>query len=165
MAWDDQAATFYHGTDSLSATSIRLYGIDTSNFRRKSDFGAGFYVTTVVHQAEQWANRRCRKRAGTTAEVLKYELERSSIETLRHLAFVVDDNDYYDFIAYCRSGAANHGPNRPSQYEVVLGPVSLWPQKLVLASCDQLLFSNPNGLKGFDKPVRSLSPAGGQRFF
>lgn len=166
MAWSNGPLVVYHGTDHASAQSIRSSGIDPSRFRAKTDFGAGFYVTTTQHQAQQWANQRCRRMSSAQAEVLIYKVGRGTMETLRHLSFVIDDVSYYDFVAYCRSGATNHGPlPRRRPYQIIYGPVSLWPQKLVIQGCDQISFTDPRGATEFQSPWRSLIPKSGQRFF
>ncbi len=167
MSWVNGPLTVFHGTDNLSANAIRLNGINPTRFRAATDFGVGFYVTTAQHQAEQWANQRCRRMGGTrlNAEVLAYELPRNDLGLLDHLCFVLDGPDYYDLIAYCRAGRANHGPRRPMPYKVVYGPVSLWPQRLVIANCDQILFSDPANVVGLAHPSASLRPPGSARFF
>ena len=164
MTWANGPITVYHGTDNMSAASIRG-GINPVYFRPRTDFGAGFYVTTVLHQAQQWANQRARRIGNAQAEVLEYHLDRSAVETQRHLAFNLDGTDYWDFVTFCRTGAANHGPARSWPYDVVYGPVSLWPQQLVLANCDQLLLSDPNALGAGFRFRRAITPAAPTLYF
>lgn len=164
MSWWNGPRVVYHGTDNLSATAIRHSGIDSASFRPRKDFGAGFYVTSVFHQAKQWANQRVRRTAAArNAEVLEYALDWDDVASLNHLVFVVDGQDYYDFVAFCRAGNVSHG--RRQAYDVVYGPVSLWPQKLAIANCDQLLFSDPKGIPGFAFPSQSRSPPHQSKFF
>ena len=59
----------------------------------------------------------------------------------------------------------HHGASRVKSYAVVYGPVSLWPQRLVIADCDQILFSDPANVVGLAYPTASLTPPGGARFF
>jgi hypothetical protein len=167
MPWMNGPVVVYHGTDNLSATRIRSSGILPAYFKSATDFGAGFYVTTVLHQAKQWANQKCRRTSGTqNAEVLEYQLPRNTIETLRHLSFITDSGDYYDFVAYCRGAAPNHGPvPRAAAYDVVYGLVSLWPQLLVLANCDQILFSDPSKVTEFATPSQSIRPPNLNKYF
>jgi hypothetical protein len=173
MAWQNGELVVYHGTDNLSANTIRMSGINPAIPNTRTDFGKGFYVTTSLHQAQQWANQRCRSKHGRNPEVLQYHLLRDAIEILTHLTFVVDTADYYDFTDYCRSGSPNHGPApRAIPYDVVYGPVRLWPQRLVLANCDQVLFSDPSKIKDpsglgrdFSRPSRSIRPPATNRFF
>jgi hypothetical protein len=125
--------------DNLSGNAIRRSGLDPNKFNPRTDFGRGFYVTTSLHQARQWANQRCRPATHLNPEVLEYHLLRDEIESLSHLTFVMDTTDYHEFVEYCRPGQANHGPPpRSIPYDVVYGPVRLWPQRIVLANCDQI---------------------------
>ena len=62
-----------------------------------TDFGQGFYTTTNIHQAQQWANRRYqirRRHGATSAAVIKFEIDWDAMAGLEHLAFVRDDSDY-----------------------------------------------------------------------
>ncbi len=156
--------TVYHGTDNISAASIRS-GINRGAFRPRSDFGAGFYLTTVPHQARQWANQRARRTRVASAELLEFEMSRNAIESLRHMAFTTDSTDYYDFITYCRAGLPLHGPRRAQTYDIVYGPVSLWPQTLVLANCDQIMLTDPTALGLGFRYNGTITPAPQGRFF
>jgi hypothetical protein len=166
MPWVNGPIVVYHGTDNLAANSIRSAGLLTNYFNPNTDFGVGFYVTTVLHQAEQWANQKCRRTSGAlNAEVLEYQIPRHVVETLRHLTFVTATADYYDLVAFCRGGGSNRGPGS-TPYDVVYGPVSLWPQTLALANCDQILLSNPPSLGlDFRYPVQSRVPLNLHKFF
>lgn len=172
MPWSNGPMTVYHGTDDLSANRIRLGGLDPNPTNDKRDFGKGFYVTTSLHQAQQWANQHSRRKK-RYPEVLEYRLHRDAIEGLSHLTFTMATADFYDFVDYCRQGHANHGPHpRAAAYEVVYGPVRLGQQRIVLANSDQILFSNPLNIRDpdgqgrdFALPVRSHRPAAPNRFF
>jgi hypothetical protein len=164
--------TVFHGTDHLSGNAIRLNGLDRKRFNARTDFGWGFYVTTSLHQAQQWANQKCRLKSSLNPEVLEYHLLRDEIEKLVHLAFITETDDYHEFVEYCRPGGSNHGPHRSAPYEVVYGPVRLWPQRIVLANCDQILFSHPDGIRDpaglgrdFSRPAQTHRPPATNRFF
>ncbi len=125
MPWINGDIVVYHGTDNLSGSAIRLSGLDPNRFNPKTDFGKGFYVTTSLHQAQQWANQRCRSTTHLNPEVLEYHLLRDVIENLSRLTFVIDTTDYHEFVEYCRPGQTNHGPlPRATPYDVVYGPKS-----------------------------------------
>ena len=81
MPWTNGTITVYHGTDNLSANAIRQSELDPNRFNSQTDFGAGFYVTTSLHQAQQWANQRCRPTTHLNPEVLEYHLLRDVIES------------------------------------------------------------------------------------
>lgn len=173
MPWTNGTITVYHGTDKLSANAIRQRGLDPSRFNPQTDFGMGFYVTTSQHQAQQWANQRCRPTGRLNPEVLEYHLLRDVIESLSHLAFIMDTTDCHEFVEYCHPGQANHGPPpRTTPYDVVYGPVGLWPQRIVLANCDQILFTDPTRLRDpqglgrdFSLPFKTIRPSAPNRFF
>jgi Protein of unknown function (DUF3990) len=175
MTWANNPIVVYHGTDNLSATAITISGLDASRFNAATDFGAGFYVTPVLHQAEQWANQKVRRTPGVlNAEVLEYTLSRPIIEALSHITFITDTEDFHDLVDYCRNGNPNHGPSpRGAPYGVLYGPVSLWPQKLVIADCEQILFSDPLTLRDpdpatamdFSAPSRRIRPRNNAKFF
>lgn len=160
-------------TDNLSGNAIRQSGINPTYFNPRTDFGSGFYVTTSLHQAQQWANQRCRATKHLNSEVLEYHLVRDVIETLSHLIFVMDTTDYHEFVEYCRPGQTDHGPPpRSAPYDVVYGPVRLWPQRIVLANCDQVLFTDPAKLgdpqrqgRDFSLPYQTHRPTAPNRFF
>jgi hypothetical protein len=176
MAWANNPIVVYHGTDNLSAASIRISGLDPSCFKADTDFGAGFYVTPVLYQAEQWANQKIRKTTVPgilNAEVLEFALSRPMIESLSHITFITDTNDFHDLVDYCRNQNTNHGPlPRSTPYAVVYGPVSLWPQRLAIADCEQILFSDPLSLRDpngtgldFQNPSQRITPPNGAKFF
>jgi Protein of unknown function (DUF3990) len=166
MPWSNGPLVVYHGTDSLSANNIRLNGIQPRYFVAKTDFGAGFYVTTSLHQAKNWANEKVRTQGSGaySAEVLEYNLQRSSITNLEHLTFVTDTQDYYDLVDYCWNAQINHGATRSKPYDVIYGPVSLHPQVLVIANCDQIYFCDPASISGFQSPANVIRSAP-NRFF
>lgn len=47
--------TVFHGTNLFSAKLIKHYGVLLHAQRELTDFGRGFYVTTNLHQAKEWA--------------------------------------------------------------------------------------------------------------
>ncbi len=138
MAWTNPPLTLYHGTDDLAASSI-LTKISLAKGRGDPDFGQGFYTTTYLHQAQQWANQRVRQGIGTRAAVLTLSVDRTRLSHIAHLAFIADSADFYDLVAYSRLGGRKlHGCD--PCYDVVYGPVSMWPQTLVIKDCDQISF-------------------------
>jgi hypothetical protein len=174
MAWANNPIIVYHGTDNLSADSISISGLNPSLFKADTDFGAGFYVTPVLHQAQQWANEKVRKTPGVqNAEVLGYALSRSMIESLSHLTFITDTDDFHELVDYCRKKNPNHGPApRRVPYAIVYGPVSLHPQRLAIADCEQILFSDPLSLRDpngtgldFQNPSQRITPPSRAKFF
>ena len=121
MVWSNAPARVYHGTSLTHADSIRARatqlgtnGIDLALGRGDADFGQGFYVTTVVHQAQQWANvkvtmgrsptRLFAITAADTAAVLAFDLDRDIAGRREYLTFVVEDLEFHQFVLFHRLG-------------------------------------------------------------
>lgn len=150
----------YHGTDSNSVRASAIasgqplvFAVSLPLCRPYTDFGQGFYVTTYLHQAEQWANKRARTINGaprapsppTVATVLHFSLNRDELAGLESLTFVSEASNFWDLVTDCRGRFPPHqrvlgGTVKQAQYDLVYGPVSLWPQKLVIKDCDQISF-------------------------
>ena len=156
----------YHGTENVSALGLMqpsppmLHSIDLSRCRRLTDFGRGFYLTTVLKQAENWAdmqfrNRRKKTHPSTEAVVLRFDVDRNQLAFLFSLSFVTDqsNSDFWDFVAYCRSGMSPHLLRGNRDYDVVFGPVSLWSQRLVIKDSDQISFHTQAALKILPTPA------------
>jgi hypothetical protein len=152
MPWNNSGLTVYHGTDDGSAQNIRNNGIDLSYCRSLADFGRGFYTTTNYHQAQNWARLGYLRRRSSTPNiqpvVLSFKVDRNKLGGLNTLFFVTEGlipptTDYWDLVHHCRQGLHNMHRYRGNQgyyYDVVCGPVSLWPQTLVVKDCDQISF-------------------------
>lgn len=177
--WRNLPLTVFHGTDnasaSLPAASVRsrppnaAFAVNLRRCRPFTDFGQGFYTTTRLHQARQWANSRVMRARGSTglhAVVLQFDLDRDWLASLEHLAFVRPTRDYWNLVTDCRHGFPPHQRVTPRAlaYDVVYGPVSLWPQSLVIADCDQISFHSQRAVLGLTVFPRvrdeALSPSG-----
>ena len=155
MAWTNGPLVLYHGCDDGSARSIANSGINLSLCAKLTDFGQGFYTTTNLVQAKNWANERCRRlslASGTmpTAAVVQFDVDRDQLARLEFLAFITENsnNDFWDLIFRCRQTLppGQHNRSINTEYDVVCGPVTLWPQTLVIKDCDQISFHTPSGL-------------------
>lgn len=159
MPWTNPPTRVYHGCDDQSADSITTTGIDLAYCRDRTDFGRGFYTTTILHQARNWANERCRLKRkatpGIAATVLVFEPKRSTLAALHHMCFVTDheNSDYWTFVAHCRNKRGFHDPHGHVNYDVVYGPVTLWRQRLVIKDCDQVSFHTMNALQALGPVV------------
>ena len=159
-AWSNPPLIVYHGTDSLSVPVLRAaigsgvpFRVDLAVCRPGTDFGRGFYTTTNRHQAEQWANSRvlrAKPSPGLYGIVLAFDIDRDWLASLDTLAFARPMQGFWDLVDDCRHGFPPHGrsPPHPSSYDVVYGPVTLWPQRLSIADCDQISFHTPRSLSG-----------------
>lgn len=160
--WTNPRLTVYHGTDNRSAGLTGPARVNASvgflpNLafcRPFTDFGQGFYTTTNLHQARQWANTRVLSRASAYAVVLRFDLDRDWLATLDALAFTRPTADFWALVTDCRQGFPPHQrpPPSPLPYDVVYGPVTLWPQILVIADCDQVSFHTQNAVAGLGQP-------------
>jgi hypothetical protein len=142
----------YHGTDDAlpGARGVAVgspltgFQVNLNPCRPYTDFGQGFYVKTSEHQARQWANQRWLRSPsrGMNALVLRFELDREWLASLEHVVFLRATSDFWDLVADCRHGFAPHQrlPPNNSPFDAVYGPVTLWPQKLVVQDCDQISF-------------------------
>ena len=63
ISWTNQPLRVYHGTVDIHAGSV-LSRVDPSQGRPTTDFGQGFYTTTVLRQAEAWAWQLTQRAAG-----------------------------------------------------------------------------------------------------
>jgi Protein of unknown function (DUF3990) len=121
------------------------HGIDYAIGAKRPDFGPGFYATTWIHQAKNWANLRVRKlsrrQPGAIAIVLRCAIKRNDLAQLEDLVFTTEKGAYFSFVGYCRGGSP-HAPShiRKRPYDVVYGPVSLFGQSHTISNGDQISF-------------------------
>jgi hypothetical protein len=156
MAWNNGPLVLYHGCDDASASNINGNGINLTLCQPLTDFGRGFYTTTSLVQAKNWANARCRAllaKSGIrrTATVIRFDVDRNQLAALDFLGFVTENSnpDFWDLIRACRrnSPPAQHLRARNAYYDVVFGPVTLWPQTLVIKDCDQISFHTAQAIQ------------------
>lgn len=156
--WTNQPLTLYHGTVDVHAASI-LSGVNVSLGRSGTDFGRGFYTTTVQRQADTWAGQLAqtmtRRLPSAKPAVLAFEVKRDDLAALDSLWFVrgqFDAEDFWSLIFYCRGGGLAHNRSSssiptavPAWYDVVIGPVAAaWRQRLTIYDADQISFHTSN---------------------
>lgn len=174
--WKNQPLITYHGSDSGSLPpgswtvgSPVPFPVSLARCRPLVDFGQGFYTTTNQHQAEQWANTRVLRmppHPGIRAVVLAFTIDRDALAALDTLAFVRPTTDFWDFVTDCRHGFPPHARSHPSppSYDVVYGPVTIWPQSLLLADCDQISFHTPPAVAALSPSPMLQAQAAGSLF-
>ena len=167
MPWTNAPMALYHGANTHSLPSnptnptgaITLYnnygGLTptVAGGRPDTDFGRGFYTTTYLHQAKQWANAGVELLVARSlptkskAVVLRYDIDRDVLAGLDVLAFARDTSDFYELVNHCRTVAASgggavppHGRTSGRPYDIVYGPVSLGRQQLCIKDADQISF-------------------------
>lgn len=149
ILWANQPLSLFHGTLLSHANSIVANGISVTHGRRKTDFGPGFYATVDLGQAQGWAWQLAQGRGGGVAAVVSAEIDRNALAALSSLSFVrghPDAEDFWSFVAHCRSGAADHGRNTTAGAicDVVYGPVAaIWRQRRSLGDAEQISFHTP----------------------
>jgi Protein of unknown function (DUF3990) len=155
LAWQNDDLILFHGCTNVSLypqnpSGIRVgslpHGIDYRAGAKRPDFGPGFYATTWLHQAKNWANLRVRKESrkhhNVVAIVLRLAMKRNDLADLEDVVFLTDRGDYFPFVGYCRRGGTPHAPvaNRQRPYDIIYGPVSTVGQSHTLKDCDQVSF-------------------------
>ena len=165
MPWRNGPLILYHGTTNDAAAAIKqpsragTHSIDFNLCKPLRDFGRGFYLTTVLKQAESWANHKFRQRAKSkqvvSSTVLRFEVDRDQLAPLLSLCFVTDSagSDYWDFVQHCRKGTTTHLLQDNRNYDVVFGPVSLGRQRFIIKDADQVSFHTEAALKILPSPI------------
>jgi hypothetical protein len=143
--WSNQDLVVYHGTVDTFAAAIVAGPIRVGLGKPNTDFGPGFYTTTLKRQAQTWAAQISATRFGTSPAVIEITINRLSLAALEAVAFVrgdFDAEDYWSLIHHCRKGALDHSRPLPKQYyDVVYGPVAaFWNQRMIVADADQISF-------------------------
>jgi len=116
IIWVDseRMITLYHGSNG----EVRNPRILTPN--RTLDFGSGFYTTTNLLQATDFARRVTQNRGNGTATVSVYETDENlAFDLCNTLRFAGVDDAWLDFVADHRTGLYC-GP----EYDLVFGPVA-----------------------------------------
>lgn len=105
----------YHGSIvEVRKPSLR-YG------RRRTDFGKGFYTTTLAEQAEHWAKIKRDRAKAFRAVVSVYEIDDRILAdtSLNIREFHGVDESWLEFVAGCRKRDAEK-----HDYDLVFGPVA-----------------------------------------
>jgi len=146
IGWDNSPIVLFHGTLLSSVASI-VSNVDITRGEADTDFGRGFYTSTLLSQAIDWAERKA-----ITAPILeepavvRLKVNRLALSRLTHLGFVRgarDAEDFWRFVFHCRQERP-HILQSESYYDVVYGPVAeVWddpPHRSVFPHFDQISF-------------------------
>ena len=105
----------YHG--SLEA----IVNPDLSFSRENTDFGKGFYTTTIKSQAESWTNRFKRRFGYGTLSI--YELDEAALrKNASILEFETYSIKWLEYIAKCRLDESAETP--ALNYDLVIGGIA-----------------------------------------
>lgn len=136
----------YHGSYTVVKTPLIKAG------RKNLDFGAGFYMTRLIGQAEKWAKAVASRYPGNKGGVVtEYEIDDAAFtaQNICYKVFAEYDGEWLDFVVACR-----HGKDITS-YDIVEGgmaddqvidTVEDYENGRITAeqALDQLRFTQPN---------------------
>src|SRR5437764_15305836 len=88
--WTNQDILLYHGTLHAHVASL-LRGVNVVAGRARSDFGRGFYTTTFLAQARNWALQMSIRLAGSQPAVIRFRVNRDTLAKLQTLWFIRGD--------------------------------------------------------------------------
>ena len=171
-SWSNGNLTVYHGTNTQGLAahgpfkvggSLAGFVADLKYCSPATDFGRGFYTTTWLHQAREWANARLRRLKPSKSLrsspvqprglVLQFDLDRDWLASQETLVFVRELPDFWDFVTHCRAGFAVHARAHTNvAYDVVYGLVTIWPKRLLIHDCDQISFHTPTAVGYLNRP-------------
>lgn len=103
----------YHGSN----LAVEEPKILVSN--RYLDFGTGFYTTSNLSQARNFADKVTARKGEGKGTVSKYEFEENSLAELKVLSFKSADEAWLDFVSNHRNGVPCS-----EEYDLIYGPVA-----------------------------------------
>jgi hypothetical protein len=160
-----------HATKLLSAPAYVRHNLGRSD----TDFGLGFYTTTIEQQARQWAWLQHfgvpfaqRGQVGNLPVVVWFRVQWARLADLASLALSVSDSKYdpyWSLVFHCRSsppgGPANHHCYFDATgaavdwYDTVSGPVAaMWRQRVAMPDTDQISFHTQRGVDVLNDLIR-----------
>ena len=122
MPQDDRNIALYHGTDHQSARQILIRGIYLNAGRQKRDFscGKGFYLTTKMEDAFNWAKQTAEKPA-----ILIFAVDRTYLSKTRKLNLYENEEKWREIVSSFKT-ATRTAVTRESvnQYDLIEGPMA-----------------------------------------
>ena len=103
----------YHGSNLM----VKEPRILTPN--RYLDFGTGFYTTSNLSQARNFADKVAARKGEGKSTVNKYVFDENALDKLNVLAFESADEAWLDFVSDNRNGIL-----RDAKYDLIYGPVA-----------------------------------------
>ena len=123
--WNNDDLVLCHGCTEQSLLGANPNGIAVGTLPhrislraggRRTEFGRGFYATSRIDQAKNWAHVQARKLAAKSlskttpkAVVLRFDVSRDKLADLEALVFTNENCGFWPFVTYCRSGSVPHG--------------------------------------------------------
>jgi hypothetical protein len=108
----------WHGCCRWDAVAIIRDGVDPTRGDPKSDFGRGFYTTTLREQARKWAwlrHLRSPQPRGNWPVTLRFQIPLDRLAELSSLIFVTEIGEsgrYWSFVHHCRKSDPSQKPPR-----------------------------------------------------
>lgn len=159
----------FHGSPQIVEEPIII-----RNPNRKGDYGFGFYCTTSLTQAKQWAKQHAMPEKPGYVNV--FTIQKEALQNLKILHFHIADEQWVDFVYKNRNVK-----NFYHSYDIVIGPVaddrvnlsfSLYEQRIITKKeliarletyklKDQILFHTEEALKllNFKETIKLDPPA------
>jgi hypothetical protein len=103
----------YHGSDILIKTPRIIQPV------RALDFGQGFYTTTNIKQAENFAKKVQDRNGSSETHISIYTLITDILKQFSYLFFDKPDKKWLDFVSANRNGTYNG-----KVFDVIYGPVA-----------------------------------------
>ena len=149
----DQDIVLCHGTIDVYIPDI-LNAVDETQGSFLTDFGRGFYTTTKLDTALDWANLKARKSGGIAA-VVEFTVSRNDLAALDCLFFMRGDSlavDFWSFVQYCRTIRGDHNRTHTPWYDIVVGPITgTWKSQTIIPNTDQVSFHTPRAASLLDR--------------
>jgi hypothetical protein len=165
MLTSARTRVLFHGTTlsrikqykPIEGQLLTGFSIDLDKCRERTDFSRGFYLTTSLKQAKNWANNLVGRvvhssNADDKAAVLEFSISLELMAKLESLWFVVDNREFVRFVSGCRRGGNHERSTTDQPYDMVSGPVTLFPQEMVVKDCDQVSFHTPEAISLLSPP-------------
>lgn len=103
----------YHGSNQV-VQNPQILASD-----RKLDFGAGFYLTSSLEQAERWADLTAERRGTGVPTITVYEFNENNLDKLKILKFEKANKKWLDFVVANRENTVVE-----QKWDIVIGPVA-----------------------------------------
>ena len=103
----------YHGS------SVIVRQPELLSNQRALDFGAGFYTTSDLQQAKQWAERKALRLSQKDAFVSCYQIDEAIFQAWQVLSFAAADERWLDFVVANRTGK-----NFDNLFDLIIGKVA-----------------------------------------
>lgn len=146
----------FHGTPE------KFSQIDIDKSRTNTDFGKGFYLTSIFEQAVEWAGKRRKAnfRLKMLQEipltyVLKFELSLEKLENLKIKVYEGYSEEWLDKIYECRTG----GRKKTEENDVTVGPMADNDIYVILEKYESGIIGKADTLKQlkFQKPNMQIA--------